>query len=113
MPSFPELLSAFVLLWAVIDPIGTLPVFIAATRDHTPAERRKVARLASLTAGGILIFFLVVGEVLLRAMGVPLLAFQIAGGLKANPRENCTLSARSKTWLFSPWRRPRLPRQAP
>jgi len=81
MPSFPELLSAFVLLWAVIDPIGTLPVFIASTKNLTPAERRKVARLAALTAGGILIFFIVVGEILLRAMGVPLLAFQIAGGL--------------------------------
>lgn len=81
MPNFPELLSAFVLLWAVIDPIGTLPVFIASTKNLSPAERRKVARLAALAAGGILIFFIVVGEVLLRAMGVPLLAFQIAGGL--------------------------------
>lgn len=81
MPDFSESLSAFVLLWAVIDPIGTMPVFIAATRDHSPAECRQIARLAALTAGGILLFFIVIGEILLRAMGVPLLAFQIAGGL--------------------------------
>jgi len=76
-----ELLSTFVLLWAVIDPVGTLPVFISATKDHTDREKRKIAGIATLAAAGILLFFLVVGEFLFQAMGVPLLAFQIAGGL--------------------------------
>ena len=79
--SQPEILSTLVLLWAVIDPIGTLPVFISSTRGCTDGERRKIARVAALTAAGILLFFIVAGEVLLRAMGVPLVAFQIAGGL--------------------------------
>ncbi len=81
MTSFDEILTSLVVLWAVIDPIGTLPVFLTVTRDLTPAERRKTARLAALTAAGILIFFILAGELLLRAMGVPLLAFQISGGL--------------------------------
>ena len=76
-----ELLSTFVLLWAVVDPVGTLPVFISATKDHTDREKRKIAGIATLAAAGILLFFLVVGEFLFQAMGVPLLAFQIAGGL--------------------------------
>jgi len=79
--NFQELLSTFVLLWAVIDPVGTLPVFISATKDHTDREKRKIAGIATLAAAGILLFFLVVGEFLFQAMGVPLLAFQIAGGL--------------------------------
>ena len=37
--------------------------------------------MAATAAGGILLFFIVVGEILLRLMGVPLTAFQIAGGL--------------------------------
>src|SRR5262245_59834352 len=73
--------SDFVLLWAVIDPIGTVPVFISATRRHSELERRRIARRAATVAGGILLFFIVIGEIVLKAMGVPILAFQIAGGI--------------------------------
>ena len=76
-----ELVSKFVVLWAVIDPIGTVPVFISATTERTSAERRRIALIASLAAAGILLFFIVLGEPVLIAMGVPLLAFQIAGGI--------------------------------
>ncbi len=76
-----EMLTTFVLLWSVIDPIGTVPVFISSTQGRTGAERRRIALIATATAAGILLFFVVAGEVLLLAMGVPLLAFQIAGGL--------------------------------
>ena len=75
------LLTKFVLLWAVIDPIGTLPVFISATAGRTSSERRRIAVTASLAAAGILLFFVVVGELLLVAMGVPMQAFQISGGI--------------------------------
>lgn len=81
MESAQEAISKFVLLWAVIDPIGTIPVFISATAERTAAERRRIAIVASLTAAGILLFFIAAGEPLLLAMGVPLLAFQIAGGI--------------------------------
>lgn len=81
MMHWQEAVSTIVLLWAVIDPIGTIPVFISATKGHTSAERSKIARVATLAAAGILLFFIVAGEVLLLAMGVPLLAFQVAGGL--------------------------------
>lgn len=76
-----ELIAAAILLWAVIDPIGTVPVFISATDGCSPKEKRKIALLAALAAAGILLFFIIVGEILLKAMGVPLVAFQIAGGL--------------------------------
>jgi multiple antibiotic resistance protein len=76
-----EILTSLVLLWAVIDPIGTVPVFISVTRGRSPAERRRIAAIAACSAAGILLFFIIAGEVLLRAMGVPLLAFQIAGGV--------------------------------
>jgi multiple antibiotic resistance protein len=81
MQNFEEILATFVILWAVIDPIGTVPVFIAATKSRTAEERKKIARIAALVAAGILIFFVVVGEILLVSMGVPLVAFQISGGI--------------------------------
>jgi multiple antibiotic resistance protein len=75
------ILSHFVLLWAVIDPIGTIPVFVSATHKFPHVDRGRIALRASLTAAGILLFFILVGETVLKAMGVPILAFQIAGGI--------------------------------
>lgn len=77
----PDVVSKFVLLWAVIDPIGTVPVFISATADRTPHERRRIALIATAAAALILLFFIVAGEPVLVAMGVPMPAFQIAGGI--------------------------------
>jgi multiple antibiotic resistance protein len=81
MESFSDMLTTFILLWAVIDPIGTVPVFISATEGRSKAEQKRIAFVAAATAAGILLFFIVVGEIMLRAMGVPILAFQIAGGI--------------------------------
>ena len=81
MASFSDMLTTFILLWAVIDPIGTVPVFISATEGRPKAEHKRIAFVAAATAAGILLFFIVVGEIMLKAMGVPILAFQIAGGI--------------------------------
>ena len=79
--SFETYIKAFVLLFAVIDPLGTVPVFIAATRRHPEQDKRSIALQAVSIAGGILLFFLIVGQVLLEQMGIPLSAFQVAGGI--------------------------------
>ncbi|MEH6405336.1 MAG: MarC family protein [Sneathiella sp.] len=71
----------FVMLWVVIDPIGTIPVFVAVTAGIAPSERLKVALHAALLAAGVLMFFLVAGQVLIDALGISLPAFQIAGGI--------------------------------
>ncbi|QDU84101.1 putative antibiotic transporter [Planctomycetes bacterium Pla163] len=70
-----------VFFFAVIDPIGTGPVFVAGTRRHSEQEKRKIALRATVVAGGILLFFVVAGEPILRAMNTPLEAFEIAGGI--------------------------------
>jgi multiple antibiotic resistance protein len=81
MTTIQTIISDFVLLWAVIDPIGTVPVFISATRGQSDELRSRTAARAAAVAAGILLFFIVAGERLLGAMGVPVLAFQIAGGI--------------------------------
>jgi multiple antibiotic resistance protein len=81
MTDAQTILSNFVLLSAVVDPIGTVPVFISATRGQSTENRRRVALRSAAIAAGILLFFIAVGEIVLKAMGVPILAFQIAGGI--------------------------------
>ncbi|MEO1103173.1 MAG: MarC family protein [Pseudomonadota bacterium] len=75
------LLEQFITLFVVIDPIGTVPVFIAVTVGLSPATLRKTALLAALISTGILLFFLVAGQFILQAMGIGLESFQIAGGI--------------------------------
>jgi len=76
-----DYISTFIFFFAVIDPIGTIPVFIAVTGQYQEKIKRKIAINATLAAALILIFFVVAGEVVLTAIDIPLSAFQIAGGI--------------------------------
>jgi multiple antibiotic resistance protein len=74
-------ISAFVTFLVVIDPPGCAPIFAGLTRDASAAERRSMAIRASLIAAGILLFFGLLGEDLLKTLGISLAAFRIAGGI--------------------------------
>ncbi|WP_430462154.1 MarC family protein [Thalassolituus sp. LLYu03] len=76
-----ELLATFIFFFAVIDPIGTVPVFIAVTAHYSEAAKRRIALRATFYSALILVFFVVAGEVILNAINIPLSAFQIAGGI--------------------------------
>jgi len=74
-------LQEFVTLWVVIDPIGTLPVFLAVTTGLSAAQRRTVALRAVAISFGVLTLFIGLGQVVLDALGLALPSFQIAGGI--------------------------------
>lgn len=76
-----KLISDFVTLFVVLDPIGMLAIFLAVSPKMEPAARRKTAVLGILYSFVVLLFFIVAGELLLVQMGIPLRAFQIAGGI--------------------------------
>ena len=76
-----EIFEQFVTLWVVIDPIGTIPVFVAVTAGIEAKKRTGVAIHAAVLAICVLLFFLVAGQFLIDALGIGLPAFQIAGGL--------------------------------
>ena len=75
------LLSAFVTLFIVIDPVGVAWLFVALTHDVDSAIRRRMATRAVLLSGGILLAFYFSGDILLKWMGITLPAFKIAGGI--------------------------------
>lgn len=76
-----SILEDLVTLWVVIDPIGTIPVFIAVTAGMSASKRRSTALTAALVSTGVLLFFLIVGQILIDALGIGLLSFQVAGGI--------------------------------
>jgi len=75
------LVSAFVTLFVIIDPIGLAPLFVALTRGMTVDERMRVGLRAIVAAFAILTLFGVFGERLLTAIGISIPAFRISGGL--------------------------------
>lgn len=76
-----KLLTIFITLFTVIDPIGTIPVFIAVTTRADSKNKKRIAKKAALVAAGVLTFFIVAGEIILDAIKVPLMSFEIAGGI--------------------------------
>ena len=75
------ILTDLVGLWVVIDPIGTIPVFISVTKNLSAKQRRNTAFKAVAFAALILMFFLSVGQILLETLEISLLSFQITGGI--------------------------------
>lgn len=76
-----DYIATFIAFFAVIDPIGTVPVFIAVTRGYDTAAKRRIALIAALVSSIVLVFFVMAGEFILSAMSIPLSAFQISGGI--------------------------------
>lgn len=75
-----ELLSSFITFFTVIDPIGTIPVFIAVSANYK-GDKKKLAHRAALVATAVLLFFIILGEIILNSIDIPLHTFQIAGGI--------------------------------
>lgn len=69
------------IVWATIDPVGTMALFTALTAELGPSERRRVAFKTIAYAGAVLLGSIVVGQLILNAMGIRLVSFQLAGGI--------------------------------
>jgi multiple antibiotic resistance protein len=65
------IIENFIGFWVVIDPIGTIPVFIAVTKSLSAEQRRNIAIKAVVYAALILLFFIGTGQLLLEALQIP------------------------------------------
>jgi MarC family membrane protein len=74
-------LSAFILLLLVLDPLGSLPVFIPLMREVAPARRTRVAVRELLIAFSVLFVFMFFGDVFLRVMRLSERSLEVAGGV--------------------------------
>jgi len=79
--SWNEILFDFVTIWVTVDPIGTVPLYLAVTKEMPAKSRRRAAVRATIIAFVLLAAFLYLGQYLLEAMRINLLSFQIAGGI--------------------------------
>lgn len=73
--------SGFVTLFVVVEPVGLAPIFLSVTIQLPPPARHQVALRACLIAAAVLAGAAIAGDWLLRTLGISLAAFRIAGGL--------------------------------
>jgi multiple antibiotic resistance protein len=76
-----EIIAQILFLIAVLDPLGSVPVYLEATKQFEPPYKKKIAIRASFVAFAVLLFFIVLGQIILEGMEVSLDAFQISGGV--------------------------------
>ncbi|MFZ9284096.1 MAG: MarC family protein [Candidatus Nanopelagicales bacterium] len=73
--------TVFVTLLVIMDPPGTMPVFMGLVSNQPPDRQRKLARQAVLTAFSVIVVFAVFGDQILGFLKISLPALQASGGL--------------------------------
>ncbi|BEV70676.1 MULTISPECIES: MarC family protein [unclassified Paludibacterium] len=76
-----EVSKIFMALLVLINPLSAVPIFIGLTPHSSQAERKKIAKLASITIAAVVCLFSLVGQGLLSFLGISIGSFQVAGGL--------------------------------
>ncbi|GAB2645238.1 MULTISPECIES: MarC family protein [Psychrobacter] len=76
-----EIIKIILAFMVLINPFSALTLFLDLTRGYSMRNRRKVARVACLTIFITISFFTVAGETLLKALGISIGSFQLAGGI--------------------------------
>jgi len=81
MLEFTEYTKIFISLFAILDPIGIIPIIILLTAGMTTTQRNHTGRLASLTVFLILLTALLIGDPLLVFFGISIHSLGLAGGI--------------------------------
>ncbi len=81
MPPASRIITIFVAVFIVVDPLGIVPVFISLTGGFTPARRRSTIIKASVIAFLVLCLFIFTGSAILAYLGIEPGSFFIAGGI--------------------------------
>ena len=71
----------FAALFSVINPLGTVPIFVGLTQDDSSAERSKTSLLTAINIFVILLISFFTGRYLLQFFGISIESLRIAGGL--------------------------------
>ncbi len=75
------ILLSFSSLFVIVDPLATLPAFLAMTPLDTAEQRIRTARLACVVATAVLLLFALTGQFIFKVMGITMPAFQIAASI--------------------------------
>ena len=74
-------LTVFMGFFAIMNPIANTPIFIGLTGEASQTEKKKISRIANITAFIIVISFIIIGKYIFQVFGLTIPAFKIAGGI--------------------------------
>jgi MarC family membrane protein len=75
------LTEVFVTLFVIMDPVGTIPIFLSLTRGRSSASARRAAWQAVAVSFAVIVAFAFFGQQILAYLNISLPALQCAGGL--------------------------------
>lgn len=73
--------AVLVSIFAIVNPVGTIPTFVALTAGYDAREKRHVITKAVLVGAGVLLLFGLAGEKIFDVFSITIPAFRIAGGI--------------------------------
>lgn len=73
--------EVFITLMVIMDPLGTVPIFLGLTASETTARRHRMAGQAVAVSFGVIVSFALFGQTVIGYLGISLPALQCAGGL--------------------------------
>lgn len=73
--------AILVSIFAIVNPVGVIPTFVALTAGYSHRERQAVIVKAVLVGCGVLLLFGLAGETIFRVFSITIPAFRIAGGI--------------------------------
>ncbi|MEO7344575.1 MAG: MarC family protein, partial [Methylotenera sp.] len=81
MTDWAVLFKIAIALFAIVNPIGSLPIFISATHGWNNQDRAKTARTVALTVFIVLAVSAFLGDKILAFFGITIPSFQVGGGI--------------------------------
>ena len=81
MLDWAEYTKFFIALLVIVNPIGAVPLFVTMTATNTAEERRRIARVASISVAIVLVVSSVGGQPLLALFGITIASFKVGGAI--------------------------------
>src|SRR5438445_6814964 len=81
MLDFADYVKIFIALLVIVNPIGTMPMFLGLTHKHGAADKKRIARVASVSVAIVLAVSAMVGEHVLGFFGITIASFKVGGAI--------------------------------
>lgn len=81
MNDWSHLIKIGIALFAIVNPIGTVPIFVSATEGWSDIDRTRTVRIIGLTVFLVLSTAIFIGDQILDFFGISIPSFQVGGGI--------------------------------
>ena len=76
-----EIIKIFTALLVLVNPLGAIPIFISLTPNASQSERKSIAKTTATAVAVVMVVFALVGDALLKFLGISIGSFQVGGGM--------------------------------